>query len=334
MRKAVLIRSLSGLLLLQAAQFVFAEAETRATPSQPAQATSVAQNQSLQALFAKMSRVSHNLNYQGAFTYEHQNSSTLQGFRVSHWVEDGVEYERLLYLNGPEREIVRHGQALDCFSPGDQLLQGRLSSIGSRLIGLDELYQFQIRYTERVAGRMATVLQVVPRDEFRYGYVLSVDQETGLVLKSLMIDGTGRILERYQFLELDLNPDIKQLQEAPTARLHRVANAQLGGCNRTQGGEPEGWAVKWIPSGFAFVGQQRVRDAADMLMYTDGLSTFSVFIEPASAQPPEGIGQRGATVAFMSKVKRDDQIHRLTVVGEIPVVAAERVAAGVAATAK
>lgn len=327
MRKAVLIHSLSGLLLLQAAQFVFAQTETQT----PSQAQAQAQAQSLQALFAKMSRVSHNLNYQGSFTYEHQNTSILQGFRVSHWVEEGVEHERLLYLNGPEREIVRHGQALDCFSPGDQLLQGRLSSIGSRLIGLDELYQFQIRYTERVAGRMATVLQVVPRDEFRYGYVLSVDQETGLVLKSLMIDGTGRILERYQFLELDLNPDIKQLQEAPAAKLHRVANAELGGCNKTQGGEPEGWSLKWIPTGFAFVGQQKVRASTDMLMFTDGLSTFSVFIEPASSQPPEGIGQRGATVAFMSKVTRNDQIHRLTVVGEIPAVAAEQVAAGVEA---
>lgn len=330
MRIAVLIRSLSGLLLLQAAQFVFAEAQSQSNASQ----SPAAQTQSLQTLFAKMSRVSHNLNYQGAFTYEHQNTSTLQGFRVSHWVEDGVEHERLLYLNGPEREIVRHGQALDCFSPGDQLLQGRLSSIGSRLISLDELYQFQIRYTERVAGRMATVVQVVPRDEFRYGYVLSVDQETGLVLKSLMIDGTGRILERYQFLELDLNPDIKQLQQEPMAKLHRVANAQLGGCNKTQGGEPEGWELKWIPSGFAFVGQQRVRESADMLMYTDGLTTFSVFIEPASDQPPEGIGQRGATVAFMSKVASNDKVHRLTVVGEIPAVAAEQVAAGVTAKAK
>lgn len=319
MRIAVLIRLLSGLLLLQAAQFVFAEAETQA------------QAQSLQALFAKMSRVSHNLNYQGTFTYEHQNTNTLQGFRVSHWVEDGVEHERLLYLNGPEREIVRHGQSLDCFSPGDQLLQGRLSSIGSRLISLDELYQFQIRYTERVAGRMATVLQVMPRDEFRYGYVLSVDQETGLVLKSLMIDGTGRILERYQFLDLNLNPDIKELQRAPAAKLHRVANAQLGDCNQTQGKVPEGWNLTWVPGGFAFVGQQKVRESADMLMYTDGLTTFSVFVEPASHQPPEGLGQRGATVAFMSKVMRDKQLHRLTVVGEIPAVAAERVAAGIEA---
>lgn len=317
MRIALLIRSLSGLLILQAAQFVFAEQETQN------------QTQNIQALFAKMSRVSHNLNYQGSFTYEHQNTTALQGFRVAHWVVDGVEHERLLYLNGPEREIVRNGQALDCFSPGDQLLQGRLSSIGSRLIGLDELYQFQIRYTERVAGRQATVLQVMPRDNLRYGYILSVDQETGLVLKSLMIDGSGRILERYQFLELDLNPDVKALQMAPASKRHRVANSQLGTCNQTQGGSPDRWQLSWIPAGFAFVGQQKVRETTDMLMYTDGLTTFSVFIEPAAAEPPEGIGQRGATVAYMSKVMHDNQLHRLTVVGEIPAVAAEQVAAGV-----
>src|SRR5690606_1461106 len=118
----------------------------------------------------------------------------------------GVEYERLQYLSGAEREIIRSGQQLSCYPPGDQLLQGRLTQIGSRLAGLDELYNFQAHYVERVAGRLATVLQVVPRDAFRYGYILSVDQETGLVLKSLVIDSNGRVLERYQFLDLELNP--------------------------------------------------------------------------------------------------------------------------------
>lgn len=313
MQAPLLIRSLSGLLLILAAQCVFGETET----------------QNLQTLFAKMSRVSHSLNYQGSFTYEHPNSAVLQGFRISHWVENGVEHERLLYLNGPEREIVRHGQTLDCFSPGDQLLQGRLSGIGAKLISLDELYQYQVRYVERVAGRLTTVLQVVPRDAYRHGYILSVDQETGLVLKSLLIDGNGRILERYQFLELDLNPDVQALQKKPAAKRQRIANAQLGDCNQTAATEPADWKLNWVPPGFAYAGQQKVRDRIDMLMYTDGLTTFSVFIEAVTDAPPEGVGQRGATLVYAASVMRDEKLHRLTVVGEIPVAAAEQIAAGV-----
>ena len=319
----MLIRWLSGLVLLQAAQFVFAEAETQ----------SQTQPQTLQSLFAKMSRVSHTLNYQGSFTYEYPSSALLQGFRVSHWVRDGVEHERLLYLNGQEREIVRDGQAVDCFSPGDQLLQGHLGNIGEKLMGLDDLYQFQVRYIERVAGRLTTVLQVMPRDAFRYGYILSVDQETGLVLKSLMIDSNGRILERYQFLELDLNPDVNAMATAPAAKIQHVANTDLGGCNQTQNRQPTHWKLRWLPEGFAFAGQQKVRESTDMLMYTDGLTTFSVFIEPVTDTPPEGVAQRGSTIVYLTKVMRNAQLYRLTVVGEIPAAAAEQIATGVEAAA-
>lgn len=314
--------------LLQFAPAVPAEALNKPSIERPTE-TVIEEVQSVQSLFAKMSRVSHTLNYQGSFTFEHQHSLMLQGFRVAHWVVDGIEHERLQYLSGAEREVVRSGQQLNCYPPGDQLLQGRLTQIGSRLAGLDELYNFQAFYVERVAGRLTTVLQVIPRDSFRYGYILSVDQETGLVLKSLVVDGIGRVLERYQFVDLELNPDIQTLEQEPPARRQHVAKANIGECNQTEAGVPSKWQLRWVPAGFVFVGQQNHNNVRDMLMYTDGLTTFSVFLEPTSTNPPEGIGQRGATVLYMSKVQRDKQLHRVTVVGEIPAAAAEQIALGI-----
>lgn len=313
MRIALLLRCFGAFALLQIAPSVVAEPDV----------------QSVQSLFAKMSRVPHTLNYQGSFTYDLPPNLVLLGFNVSHWVVDGVEYERLQYLNGSEREIVRRGHALDCLPPGDQLLQGKLMQIGARLAGLEELYNFQAYYVERVAGRLASVLQVIPRDAYRYGYVLSVDQETGLVLKSLMLDANGQILERYQFIDLQLNPDIQMLEQVPPAKRRRVASTSIGECNQTAVGAPQIWHPTWIPDGFVFVGQQKANDVRDMLMYTDGLTTFSIFVEPAVTPPPEGVGQRGATVLFMSKLVRDQQVFRVTVVGEIPAAAAEKIALGV-----
>lgn len=281
----------------------------------------------VQALFAKMSRVSHALNYQGSFTYEHKDSPDLQGFRLAHWVVDGVEYERLQYLNGADREIVRNGRELSCLTPRDQLLQGRLRQAGAETARLDELYHFQTQYVERVAGRLTSVLQVAPRDIYRYGYLLSVDHETGLILKSLMVDANGRVLERLQFLDLDLNPDIAELEQLPAARRQHISNSEINDCNQIEAGEPEDWRLSWVPDGFVFVGQQQL-DGRQMLMYTDGLANFSVFIEPTSDLPPEGVGQRGATSLFMSKVMRGQQLHRVSVVGEIPTLAAEQIALG------
>src|SRR5690606_40496247 len=101
----------------------------------------------------------------------------------------------------------------------------------------------------------------------------------------------------------------------------RIANAQKNECNQTRTGEPQEWRVLWIPPGFAFTGQQKVSPVRDMLMYTDGLTTFSIFVEAAGSPPPEGVGQRGPTVLYMSKAVRNDQLYRVTVVGEIPAVA-------------
>jgi sigma-E factor negative regulatory protein RseB len=285
----------------------------------------------LQALFAKMSRVSHDLNYRGSFTYQYANSPVLQSFRVSHWVEDEVEHERLEYLNGPEREVVRSGQQLDCLPPGDQLLQGRLTRMGSRLEQLDNFYQVKVLYEERIAGRTATRLQVAPRDNFRHGFLLSVDQDTGLVLSSLMVDTGGRVLERYQFIELEILPDASRLAQQPPAQRQRQAKANLGGCNQTEVREPDGWVLEWVPPGFVFAGQQKIHEVRDMLMYTDGMTTFSVFIEPTETALPELVGHRGATLALMSRLTKGADLYRVTVVGEIPQITAEQVAQGIRA---
>lgn len=274
-------------------------------------------------LLSKMAGTSHKLNYRGTFTYQHKDNPTLNSFRIYHWVEDGVEHERLQHLNGPEREISRSGRSLDCQSVGDQLLLGR---VGNKLAQLDELYRFEIRGPERVAGRNASVLLAIPLDAYRYSYFLSIDNETGLVLKSWLVDESARPMERYQFVELDLNPDLSELKKIPVPRLHRNTDTQIPECNPSALKEPQKWQLQWIPPGFAFVGQKVVKTDIDMLMYTDGLASFSVFIEPTQDAVPEGVAKRGATLAAMDQLILNSQHYRVTVVGEIPVAAAQKIA--------
>ena len=277
-------------------------------------------------LLAKMAGTSHKLNYRGTFTYQHKDNPSLNSFLVYHWVEDGIEHERLQYLNGPEREISRSGRSMDCQSVGDQLLLGKLSGIGDKLVQLGELYRFEIRGPERIAGRDATVLLAIPQDAYRYSYFLSIDNATGLVLKSWLVDESARPLERYQFVELELNPDLAKIKQIPVPNLHRDADTQVPECNPSSLKEPQKWRLQWIPPGFAFVGQKVVKNDIDMLMYTDGLTSFSVFIELAGEAVPEGVAKRGATLAAMDQFTLNNQRYRVTVVGEIPVAAAQKIA--------
>jgi len=287
---------------------------------------SAAQLPEIVALLKKMASVPQRLNYQGSFTYQHKDNPSLQSFRVIHWVENGIEHERLQHLNGPEREFLRTGKSIGCESLGDRLLQGKISQIGSNLARMDQLYKFEIRGPERVAGREATALLALPLDAYRHSSLLTIDNETGLVLKSWLVDESARPLERYQFIDIDFNPDLASMRQQPVAKLQRSATSKLSECNPSELKQSESWRLAWVPPGFAFVGQRQVREQIDMLMYTDGLTTFSVFIEAASGAIPEGVASRGATLAVMDSLSYQGKSYRITVVGEIPVVTAQKIA--------
>lgn len=68
-------------------------------------------------------------------------------------------------------------------------------------------------------------------------------------------------------------------------------------------------------------------------MYTDGFSTLTLVLEPADAEAAlasDGKARRGATVAYMRQLSVDGQPYLLTVVGEVPLITARKVASNVA----
>jgi sigma-E factor negative regulatory protein RseB len=310
---------MSRLLLLALAVCLSATAIAQ-TPSNPA-------DNSVAELLKKMSEKPRQINYEGIFTYQHKDNPGLQTFRILHWHSDGVSHDRLQHLNGPEREISRDGLLNDCESIGDRLRQGKMPVLGDLVAQMKD-YHFELRNKERIAGRIATVLLAVPKDQFRYSYFFSIDDETGLILKVWLVDEKAHPLERYQFMEVNLNPDISQLAQEPVRGIHKDLPDKSNCVEQT---ESNRWQLSWLPSGFLFSGQGQPRPNLDMLMFTDGLATFSVFIEPANAPIPEGFAQRGATLAMMTGLQHQGQVYRVTVVGEIPAITAQRIAQGLVA---
>jgi len=75
-----------------------------------------------------------------------------------------------------------------------------------------------------------------------------------------------------------------------------------------------------------FQGQGKVTARA----YTDGLASFTVFHEPRDESITESASTRGATVA----VHRNLPGAMVTVVGEIPLATAQRIAASVKSLAE
>ena len=92
----------------------------------------------------------------------------------------------------------------------------------------------------------------------------------------------------------------------------------------------------WLPPGFRFAAAdiRRVPSslrAVNTLMYTDGLAAFSLFIEgmPESGAA-EMVSRNGATVAVTHLISgAENEPHLVTLVGEIPVPTAQRIARSV-----
>lgn len=282
---------------------------------------------SVDELLENASRALQEQNYRGRFTYEF--GTTLETLEIVHLVQDGVEYERITHLNGVEREFLRGGREQDCVSTGGFLLRGGLIPQAGGAISLSQSYHFYIRGRERIAGRDAEVVQAVPKDEYRYGMTLAVDRVSGLPLMSLITVSNKGAIERFQFTELEVGPGIEPGAISPTGAQH----ARLDGANVPCTELPSGksiWRAGWLPPGFV-VSHINSDNEGDVLTYTDGIASFTLFIKPL-ADPSafkQGMARRGATTALMSVVPAFPHSIGVILVGEVPFATAQQVVTAV-----
>lgn len=288
-----------------------------------------------------LDRMSHSfreLNYRGSFSY--QRGDRIKSFRIQHAVIDGQEFERLDYLDGEQRNVVRKGHNLDCVHPGHKRIRFGLpagvdSAQQAHMDGVEQNYQLSLGERDRLAGRNVIKLHVAPRDSYRYGYRLALDEETALPVRSELLGQDGKVLERFQFVELETGIAIERsvFDEAP-----RETKAVHGAAPRQQAAAmPERWRPDWVPQGFSSATTTGSADQSrDMVTFTDGLAVFSVFLERVeqAVEAADISTSRGATSAYSRALQLSQNPYRVTVVGEIPQQTAQRVAQSVSLSAR
>lgn len=267
-------------------------------------------------------------NYQGVFTY--MRGSTHETVRIAHRFEDGKEVESLFNLNGEAREIRRQDNEIICYHPGaanasEDILQHGPLHIGpfaplfaERVSTASHLYRTSMHGEDRVAGRTAVKIAVAPSHHDRYGYHLWLDKESGLLLRSHLID-RGRVKEIFQFA----NIGIGQIQDSALAVITgKTVSHPLTMFEPQERQERPVWRVSWLPNGF-----RPVRVQGNQLHFSDGLATVSVFVEQQGKPLPEMTTTVGGTVVTTRRLQQTGS--QITVVGEVPVQTAKRVAESV-----
>jgi sigma-E factor negative regulatory protein RseB len=275
----------------------------------------------------QMTRALASLNYDGLFTHTAANQS--ETMRIVHSYADGRSVERLVSLDGSGREIVRTPEEVHFYMPDRRvvLVEPR-SDDGSLLRSLpkpgpqlDAVYTLAVQKGTKLLGREVRILDIRPRDDYRYGYRLWLDEKSAMPLRSEVLNGAGLVVEAIHFTRLEVHDRIKprelepavdaagfQWMRAPRRPDARVATA----------GE---WRPRKVPPGFRLVAT-RVHAMPNSpmkmthLVFSDGVATVSVFIEPGNAAgpaPPESTSV-GSANAYSTQVSG----FVVTAVGEVP----------------
>lgn len=283
-----------------------------------------------QDLLKRLAQAEQQQSYQGTFVYERNGSFSTH--RIWRRVLDGKAREHVLQLDGSAQEILRVDGVTQCVS--GVLADGvtNLPDSPAHVLDAKKLsawYDLKVAGTSRVAARVATIVTLTPKDQHRYGIELHIDNETGLPLKSLLLSEKGQLLERFQFTGLNTIdvPTDAMLQPSADCKPLEVSRVK-----QDAAAKPVGWRSDWLPPGFELTSSGARKDAAaksvvTSLMYDDGLARFSVFIEPLNGTAATDIRtQLGPTVAVSRRLTAPKGDVMVTVVGEIPLGTAERVA--------
>ncbi|MRI34878.1 hypothetical protein EOPP23_18020 [Endozoicomonas sp. OPT23] len=309
------------------------------------QASATSQADTPEQWLEAMSDATRNLTYRGHFVY--QQGANLETLNIIHTRETEKdsqrELERIRYQDGLPREMIRRGKEIVFATAGREPTRFEHESLMpmvGRFTGKEfrKFYDLKPASLDRIANREAVQLLVIPTDRHRHGYQLWLDRRTGLMLKSVMVDSDGRIMERIQFTDLEFP---EKLSETELTQMKAVkaasVNEKLVKLTDEDNRKPAGWSWKsgWIPDGFSLRSQSRRKSpvsdqTVDAVNYSDGLASFSIFVEPDETRVLSQATEQIGSMAAVSKVFRsDNSFFHVTVVGEIPLGTAERIAVSV-----
>ena len=278
------------------------------------------------------------LDYTG--TLIQQQGPEMQTTRISYKASNKPDnqggMERVEWLDGPAREYRRQGADIVWFLPRERrIIHDRRSGVDSfpalsfrSAAELLNHYRAGALARDRVAGRTAEVMRLLPLDELRYGYRFWFDASTGLLLRAQSINESGQVVRQTGFSQLSLG-----LQSAPRARMP-VYDTRSWRVDKAVSGTADlsGWSFH-LPAGFRQVsalrrvlgrGQSGTGEPREVVqvVFSDGLAGISVFIEPWSAARSAHPVQLGA----VNMVGKRSGKFWLTIVGEVPMAAIRKVA--------
>ena len=253
--------------------------------------------------------------------------------KIWHVCEGSQQVERIEALSGAPRSIFRHNDQVITLMPDHKvariekreslgLFSELFQSADSRIA---DFYKVRQNGVERVAGVEADIVQLIPKDALRFGYRVWTERKNGLVVKLQTLDTDGKVLEQAAFSELQLDAPIrmdKLIQMMGKVDGYRVEKPVM----LKTSASAEGWTLKTPVAGFDAINcYKRPVIAASVhaaegeplqWVFSDGLASVSVFIEPLDRQHP--VQESSLSLGATQTLTRQLDGYWVTVMGEVP----------------
>ena len=276
----------------------------------------------------RMSTAMSQMNYQGTFVYV--QGDDVVSMRITHVAGESGVRERLVSVSGVPREVIRDSTGVRWVLGDDHSVlqdQGFNRTFFPQL-PLDQQGQAQRSYAlklggmSRVAGQTVRNLTILPRDQYRYGYSLWLEEHSAMLLKWELIDHRRKPLAKLMFTDIRMGAEVDRSELQPSSELKKfkTVESSLPAGRGLTSSKPR-WRPDRLPPGFEltthrFFGQKD--SIFEHLVYSDGLTAVSVYVESAAdaKEQKSNLSRMGTTHAFSTI---GDGVS-ITVIGDVPAI--------------
>ncbi len=263
------------------------------------------------------------LNYTGTFVYQH--GATVDVSRVAHRADGAEEMGKIDVLSGSPHEYVSINDQVFCYVPDGEHVKVEqrkhykffpaLLPVPATAIAAH--YTIKPIGRSTIAGHDCIGVILEPKDDYRFGYQLWADATTGLLLKAVPLDANNNPTGQFVFTQIEIGnaPERGYFKSAYAGKkIVTVGNLPIGD-NQVS------WSVKQLPGGFNKVMEANrllpgKKTPVRQLVYSDGLATVSLFIEPYASveNPMRGLSSQGLVNVYARPLGK----YQITVLGEVP----------------
>jgi sigma-E factor negative regulatory protein RseB len=280
----------------------------------------------------RMSTAMSQMSYQGTFVFI--QGERMETMRITHVTAENGVRERLVSLSGPPREVLSDANGVR-WALGDNASVLADSSYNRPFFAAlpqdientaGQSYAFKLGGESIIAGHTARNVKVTPRDHYRYGYSLWLEQATGLLLKWELVDTNRESLARLMFTDLRMGAEVDRAELEPGSALkkYKTVESDLPAADNGQTDRLH-WAPSRLPPGFSLTTHRYHGGDSEFehLVYSDGLAAVSVYVESpdGNTDQPELAQRHGTTYAY-SCISSG---MRVTVVGNVPAATVEMI---------